>query len=150
MGDRTYVRLTVLKSQAEKAKKLFDDYGAEDEYSRDPDEVVFGFSEVNYGTLDFLDDLRDAGIAYDSSWEDGGDYTAGTASCRFTDEGDCVEKEIYDESLNPDLGMCMDRIDKPEELRKYIIEHNEKVRTLPFDNQEEYGKIYQAKKLISP
>lgn len=147
MGDRTYVTLSVLKSQEQKASSLFT-YSPDEDWL-DDQLAHFGFPEVNYGNLGFLYELRAAGIAYDSRWESGGDYGPGTESLRFTQGGEAIENTVYDSGKNPDLQYLMDRIDKPEELRSYILKHHKEVTNLPWENQEEYGKLYQAKQLIS-
>lgn len=147
MGDRTYVTLTVLKSQEKEAMSLFcydpDEDWFEDQFS------YFGFAEVNYGTLSFLSDLQAAGIAYDSRWEQGGDYEPGSESLRFSSSGEAIVKAFNDSAKNPDLSALVGLIDKPEDLKKYILKHHEEVSCLPWENQEEYGKLYRAKQLIS-
>jgi hypothetical protein len=148
MGDRTYVTLSVLKTQEREAASHFP-FDPEEDWL-DDQLAHFGFPEINYGNLGFLFELRAAGIAYDSRWESGGDYGAGTESLRFTSLGEAIEKTVYDSGKNPDLGYLMDRIDKPEELRDYILEHYDEVTNLDWENQEKYGKLYQARKLIDP
>ncbi len=149
MDDRTTVNLYVHKSQAEKAESLFAE--TPDDGFILVDLVCFCFDEVNYGNLHFLNDLRDAGIAYNSSWEAGHEFTAGTAYCRFSAEGDCIEKEVHDDGINPDLELLLERIDKPADLRNFILAHKESKSVPELDEyQVEYGKIYQMKKLISP
>lgn len=150
MGDRTYVTLYVKTSQAEAAAAVFGDIildtpGYVVEYGK---LTAWGFDEVNYGELPFLNKLREAGIAYDNTWDRGNDYGAGTESCRFTPEGEAILRTIYDDDLNPDIHELMARIDDPEALREFILQHKENTTTLPWDNQEEYGKTYQAMQLI--
>ena len=148
MGDRTNVELTILESQKESAESFFDDEPGEG-YDGQDGQWIYQFSEVSYGNLEFLGALRDAGIAYDSSWESGGEYTAGTASCRFTPEGACIEKEIYDTKINPSLDKLIELIDQPDALRKYILIHQESISVLPLDeDQAEYGKLFRTHKLI--
>ena len=148
MGDRTTVTLTVLNAQAAKAEALFE-YGADQEQSDDAF-TSFIFNEVNYGTLDFLPALLAVGIAYDSEWERGGDFVAGSEYGRFTPEGYSKVLGIDDCNLNPDIYSLMGLIDDPVELRAYIMHHHQKATPLPWDNQEEYGKLYLARQLINP
>ena len=154
MGDRTRVTLSFLASQREKLDSLLGKY-------EDPDTVdekidgggimEYIYDEVNYGNLDFLDRLRDAGIVYDSSWDNGGEYTSGTAYCRFTEDGDCVEKSIYDADINPNLQSLLNLIETPAALVRYIRVHEDQVSVTDLDEtQVEYGKRYLAKKLIAP
>lgn len=142
------VCLTVLTSQREKTETLFSDTSNEDA-ENGTGVWIYWFHEIDYGNLDFLTKLRDAGIAFDSSWDSGSEYEAGTSSCRFTFYGSCIEKNIYDSHVNPPIDMLMGFIDQPVNLRKYILDHQETISVLPLDqNQETYGKLYQAHKLI--
>lgn len=147
MGDRTSVTLYVLTSQKERVKVISDSF---EELEEDGDLTYFYFSGVNYGELSFLNELMDAGIAFDSCWCAGSDYGAGTKSCRFTPAGELDVREVYETQENPPLSVLMSLIDSPNQLREYIIQHRDKVTPLSWDNQEEYGKLHRTKKLISP
>lgn len=148
MGDRTTVTLTVLASQKEAAKELFDTAAVEDWGYRELHEYLF--YEVNYGELEFLDKLQAAGIAYASRWDAGDGYGAGTKFCRFTSDGDSEIKEVYDTGVNPELTPLLACIDDHAALKKFILAHRESITPLPWDNQEEYGKRHRAKQLITP
>lgn len=149
MGDRSYVTLSVLKSQAELAK-AFMDYEPNDEGNFDGDRCTyFSFEEVNYGELEFLDALQAAGIAYLSEWEGGSEYGPGCTSCRFTAEGEAIIKSFDDSEINPHLHNLMELINQPKQLRNYILAHKELRTILPWDNQEEYGKLYRTTMLIN-
>ena len=148
MGDRSTVLLNILESQKEKAEALIN-FQADEDFDNQDGHWAYQFHEVNYGNLGFLHALKNAGIAYDSSWDSGSEYTAGTASCRFTPEGACIEKDIYDEALNPSLDKLIELIDQPDALRKYILIHQENISVLPLDeDQVEYGKLFRTHKLI--
>lgn len=147
MGDRTSVTLRVLASQAEQTEAFTEGEKFEFRDGEECSELIF--NGVNYGELWILDDLKNAGIAYDSEWGHGGNYGPGTASCRFTAEGEAIEKSISDDNLNPDIYELLKLIDEPAVLRQFILDHEERTSTLSWDNQEEYGKLYQTKKLIS-
>ncbi len=149
MSDRTSVTLHVLKVDADKARATFNDSPA---YTDTSDELLteFGFDDVNYGNLPFLPKLLEAGIAYNSSWGSGDSYGPGTFSLRFTAEGNPVTWELYDETINPNLVDLMERIDKPVELRQYLLAHEAKTIEPTWDNQEEFSKIFRAKQLITP
>lgn len=148
MGDRTYVTLTILASQQDEAIKHFD--GDADEAHTHGLFAHHTFYEVNYGNLQFLDELQAAGIAYDSQWEAGSEYGPGCDYCRFTADGDVVLKSISDSYQNPSLTKLMEKINNYEELRAFIIAHHEEVSVLSWDFQEEYGKLYRTKQLIAP
>lgn len=148
MGDRTTVMLTVLTSQLKEAEKLF-------LYA--PSEIYIGtalteclFYEVNYGELEFLPKLQNLGMPYTSRWESGSEYGPGEEACRFTPQGEMLLKIVGDEYRNPPLHHLMEVIDNYGLLKQRILEHYERVTALPWDNQEEYGKIHRARQLITP
>lgn len=149
MGDRTTVTLSVLTAQAKTAEALFVDRYFDVALDTDPLIFQWTFEEVNYGELPFLHKLQQAGIAYDSEWGRGDEYGSGCKSCRFTSLGTAIDKEIYDENLNPNLAALLERIDQSDHLRQYILDHQESITTLPWDNQEEYGKRYRVTQLIT-
>lgn len=149
MGDRTYVTLEVPKELKHAAEALFNEDTNEDGENIAEGTHWFGFSEVNHGALEFLEALQDQGIPYNSSWEAGSEYGPGTDSCRFTPEGIMVNKEIYESSLSIPLVVLLSYIDKPDQLIKYILAHEEVVAVLPWDNQVEYGKRYRLRQLVT-
>jgi hypothetical protein len=150
MGDRTSVTLTVLTSQKGEAERiaLQHDYEAE-HVSSSENLTFFSYYEVNYGELHFLSDLTNAGIAFDSDWDHGSEYGSGREFMRFTPEGEAKGFSYSDEYHNPDLNRCMALLDEPEALKAYILDHHSKVTPLPWDNQEQYGKIFRTKNLIT-
>jgi hypothetical protein len=146
MGDRTKVVLTMPTVHVTTAKKLLKD----SDYEINLGQLTeIEFSEVNWGTLPFLSELRKAGIPYNSHWDNGCEYTAGEEMCRFTSEGEIELLEVYDESKNPDLDTLIGYIDNPNLLRSYILNYKDSVSSLPWDNQEAYSKIYLTKQLIA-
>lgn len=149
MGDRTTVVLSLLTSQVKEAEELLGYL-----HQRCNEECIdnttdFAFEEVNYGDLDGLFALEKAGIAYESAWGTGCEYEAGTTYVRFTSEGEMVKKTIYDSDLSIPITDLMHLINQPEALFELIKNSNEEVQVLPWDNQEEYGKRYMARQLIS-
>lgn len=147
MGDRTWVRLEILSVQKEAADEIVDTWDTEE----DDHGVVhtYCYDEVNYGTLDCLEELKNAGIAFDSCWGEGAEYGAGTSSYRFTPDGGVITKEVYDSELNPDMLELMRRIDDPVALRQYLLDHQEKTFVPPLeDSQVAYGKRYQLLRLV--
>lgn len=147
-NDTTAVTLSVLSSQAEAAKRLFDT--SADEEGIFGTEACFTFYDVNYGELRFLPELVKAGIAYDSDWERGDQYKAGTESIRFRPDGTVENKTIYEGDLAAPLCELLPLIDNHDELKKYILIRQEHFAVLPWDNQEEYGKLYRTIQLINP
>lgn len=148
MGDRTTVTLSFLESQQDEALKHFDYEIAEEAWCDEP-LAYHRFDEVNYGTLHFLDKLKAAGIAYESEWEKGDQYGPGVKSVRFTADGEVIEKEVYNSECSIDVHDLLALLDKPEELKDLITSTHKAVSVLPWENQEEYGKLYRAKMLIS-
>ena len=146
MGDRTIVTLTVLLSQSELVESIAVE--VDNELADDPLQHYY-FYEVNYGELDFLPKLQELGIAYDSAWESGSDYGPGTSSCRFTPEGEAVLKKLEESDRNPDINSLMLLLDDYQKLKGYIQDHANKQMLLSWNNQEEYGKLYRTKQLIS-
>ena len=148
MGDRTSVALRVLTSQVERVKEIIKGEYYETDYN-EPSLTIFNFDEVNYGTLPFLEALMDNGIAYDSKWDSGSEYGPGAESCRFTSEGEAVMKGFSDSAKNPDIHCLLQFIDQPERLRQFILDHITEREVLPWDNQEEYGKLHRMVQLIT-
>jgi hypothetical protein len=153
MGDRTSVYLTIIKSQKELIEEFISgNFGTESYNTLDvanyPELITYYFEEVNYGELPFLNKLKEFGIAFTSNWESGAEFAGGNQYLRFDEQGDEVGICLYDNALNPQLYSLMQRIDKPAELRQYILDFKKDLEVLPWDNQEEYGKIYRAKQLI--
>jgi hypothetical protein len=150
MGDRTTVSLTVLTSQKAEAEKIALAAGYEADSVEDNKGLsCFLYYEVNYGELSFLPELTAAGIAHDSDWDHGGDYTAGSEFMRFTPEGETKGYSYSNEHYNPDLAYCLTLVGDPAQLVQYILDHKDKVTPLPWDNQEAFGKIYRTKQLLT-
>lgn len=145
MGDRTTVALRVLTVHLEQVKTIIENEAVIDE---EDEFTLIWFDEVNYGELSFLKDLEEKGIPYDSSWERGSNYYSGTRYHRFTDEGEAVQKDVYDDALNPVLSALMELLDSPQKLAEAIVEAHAKVTPLPWDTQEQNSKRFLARKLI--
>ena len=146
MSDRCSVRLDILTTQVNPT--LLNNFNNKNYgvYAEAKNENItsFVFYDVNYGDLSFLPELTQAGIAYNSNWENGGEYTSGSEYCRFTDTGSHILTTVYDNEINPDIHTLMKFIDQPILLRQCIIDHVNKCTPLPWDNQENYGKLYLA------
>lgn len=147
MGDRTSVMLEILSTQAEKAETFFD--GDAFELDESPPITTCTFQEVNYGNLPYLKKLRDNGIAYNSIWSSGSNYSSGAEYGRYTSQGVFVVLTVYDDCINPDLDSLLKMIEDHTALKEYLLEHQKKVTPLPWDNQEAYGKLYQVMRLIT-
>jgi hypothetical protein len=154
MGDRCYVELTVLTEQLPQVMHItkVEDY-APCETREEDDATVLCFEEVNYGTIPWLGQLTDLGIAWDSRWHGGDEYGPGRKQTRFAPDGTVQELEYCDteegvidtskllEFMNT-LGVTVDSI------RNYILDHVRSFDPLPWEGQIEFGKRHLALKLI--
>jgi len=141
MGDRCYVELTVLTVHLPQVKKLAGDYHAGLERTED-DCSVLGYDEVNYGSLPWLGNLTQAGIAWDSRWHGGDEYGPGQKYLRFAPDGTIQTVEYADTELGTiPTDTLLDFINLPgttvDTIRTYVIE-----------GQIENGKRYLTLKLI--
>lgn len=151
MGDRTYVSLYVpIACEEETIKVIKAAWGEFNIENKTETLCAFGFEEVNYGELDFLPQLKERGIAYDSDWGSGGSYGAGSEMLRFTPEGEAKCITVYDEDRGIDICKLMSVLEDHAALKKVILEEAQNKVPLPWDNQVEYGKIYRTRKLIDP
>lgn len=151
MGDRTSVRLLLLTEQVAFAQSVVDlDAEGTNEWSHTGIHSECLFEEVNYGRLHFLSALTEAGIAFNSVWSDGGNYSSGITYGRFLPDGTSFSQDIYDDEINLDLAALQGLFDKPNALVLYIQEQIKNTIPIPWDNQIEYGKLYRARKLITP
>lgn len=154
MGDRTTVTLTVLTSQSKKVKEFIKDRHDTERHPNDQlvmgEHTHFHFAEVGGGELDFLPSLHAAGIAYESAWDDGQEFGPGIEVCRFTSAGEAIVKTITgsDEAILLTQLVCL--LDKPDQLRELITNRVNENDYLPWENQEEYGKLYLVNQLINP
>mgnify|MGYP000282334505 CR=1 FL=1 len=148
MGDRTYVELFVLLEHTDKARKIASTYRDPDEETAEGIYTRFAFDEVSYGKLPFLDALVFEGIPYESNYAAGGDFTEGTDSCKFTENGEAIIKEISKEEYSISIHKLYELLPSPAALGKFISERYEYVIVLPWANQLEYSKRYLARKLI--
>lgn len=151
MGDRSTVHLHILTKQLEQVQEILirTKAGMPEEEVEDGFLTVLTFYEVNYGNLDFLRFLKEAGIAYESEWESGSEFEAGTDHCKFSPEGDLVNRDIYDSWLSIPVDVLMLHIDDYEGLKCVILNQQKKIEVPPLDeDQIQYGKLYLAKKLI--
>ncbi len=43
---------------------------------------------------------------------------------------------------------CLARIDDPDALRQFILDHQQATQVVPWKNQVEFGKRYRARELL--
>ena len=147
MGDRTSVYLRILACHKELVEKYIEDAEGPPEEVRNF--LQYAFYDVNYGNLPFLDDMGNAGIPYDATWESGDQYGEGTQSGRFTHEGVFVDKTVYGSAQGVPLDALIPILDDHAALIECIKKCQEEITVIPWDNQEEYSKLYRARKLIN-
>jgi hypothetical protein len=67
---------------------------------------------------------------------------------RYTPRGRRIDFTVKDGEENPKLEVLMLMTPNPGELAKYIRDYHANNVPLPWDNQEEYGKIHRTLELI--
>lgn len=153
MGERTWVNLTFPAGHEAKVTEI-----AKATYNRPSSScsscglVTFGFEEVNYGELppEFLQAMRDNGIAYDMDWFAGGEFIAGTWSLRFNADGEAQQLSFTTAQVGVPLSTLLANINDHEKLKAAIREHEANTVAWSWENQDTYGKRYRARQLITP
>lgn len=153
MGDRTHVTLTVLTEHVIHAKAMLEPQDGEpsEEYD-DGVTTTLCFEEVNYGTLEALEQFQAAGIPYSSQWGSGGDYTEGEEHLRFTAEGTAVSTGTEQDWTYNTLSRLKEAWDKAPEksLEQHLREAITAASVPSWDQQLDYAKLYLAVQLITP
>ncbi len=156
MGDRTTCCVYVLKEHMDRAIALIE---PEEGAPSDIDQGInlpwtcLYYEDVNYASIDALDEFLAEGIAYDFVWNQGDGYSEGEQHLRFTPEGEAVFTSNSPENPSGYLASIekdLDSFTSVDEVRAYLAQRKAKHVPLPWDNQAEYGKIYRARKLIQP
>lgn len=157
MGDRTYVNLYIPAELADAARPILDEYDSPECELDHGDLVCFGINEVNYASLECENLLREAGIPYTKQWYAGCEYEAGEEHLRFTEAGEAVYLEVF----NEDKGVRLDKLEQALErnedadpilealgalgrVERLAASHKAKTVPLPWDNQVEYGRRHVA------
>lgn len=151
MGDRVSVLITVRLEDGDKTREILTKTdGAPVDYydSDDFDHLVF--DEVNYGNLDGLKQLAEAGIPFDSAWGMGAEFSKGTLYSRYNDYGGLIQFEVYDTEINPDIHRLLKLIDNYKELKEYILIHKEQTTPLPWETQDKNSRLFRTIRLIAP
>lgn len=126
-----------------------DGWSGKEDLIKDSVKATAVFYNCNYGNLDFEKDLVKLGVAYTKSWEAGSDWGSGSDHIRFTEHGEVINRTIYDADIGIRVDLLMPHIEDHEKLKKLIQKKAEYLYVLPWDNQVEYGKRYQARQLIT-
>lgn len=152
MGDRCTVTLTVLASQQDQVQSILKQYHEVpyDVSGEDRGEVDLYFEEVNYGILDGIQDIREAGIPYNCYNSAGSDYGASTEYCRYLENGSLFLVDVSEHGDHIDIDELKARLNNYDELRDYILEQDKQRTPEPWGHQEEYAARYRALKAIAP
>lgn len=149
--SEVFTTLKVLTEQADEVEAIIDAYSHSDDNWGDDEYTVFGFSDVNMGVLDFLGELTNAGIAYDSTWDAGSNFGEGTEHCRFTPTGEVTTQTLYAADSSIPLGDLVEYLENHEMLKELILKKQAERHVEPLDaKQIEYGKLYQVARLVIP
>lgn len=149
MGDRVTVTLTVPTELVPLIQSKVDGWSGIENLTEDLGKTTAVFYDCGYGNLDFEKDLVKLGVAYTKSWEAGSDWGSGSEHIRFTEHGEVVDRVIYDDAMGISIDLLMPHIEDHEKLKELIQKKAEHLYVLPWDNQVEYGKRYQARQLIT-
>jgi hypothetical protein len=151
MGDRTYCELKVRTQDVKKALDILGHAKRSHVVTHNDEIAVFGFEEVNYGSLDeeIRDALVQAGIPFNWSWGTGADYGAGETYCRFTEDGAVRCIDLFEHDINPNVNELLALIDEPIKLREYVLDFVAARTPLSWESQEENSKRYRMLRLIN-
>ena len=156
MGDRTTVSVTVLPSHKIKAINLIKEEDGLPGDEGDASNICWlTYFEVNYGTLEGLNQFQREGIPYTVEWDAGGDYCAGSESLRFTPEGTAKfyssSKEWPEEILRECITEIKEAAASGSKTALEILEEKLNQHSTPsWENQEALAKLYLATQLITP
>ena len=154
MSDSTTVDLYVLKIHEEITYELYaDDKPYQEQFFNSNGDLFtqFTFDEVNYGELHDLEILEEQGIPYTVDWGNGNEYSQGSSSLRFDDNGNKIKDSYYIEELSiPYLELVkILKGKKPLTVIKEKVNEMQRISTpLPWEDQEENSKIYLTRKII--
>ena len=150
MGDRTYVSLTVLKQHVEEAIALIEPEEGEpvDQDSFDEETVTITYEEVNYGTIDVLQEFTRIGIPYSCQSGSGSDYDEAEEHLRFLEDGTPVCVTFSKEWPENTILECLEAIkgqDNPEQALRNLLNQNQEPS---WENQLKYSNVARALNLI--
>lgn len=154
MSDSTIVDLYVLKLHEEFIRELYANRDPfEDHFFNPNDDLVtqFTFDDVNFGELDDLDILEEQGIPYTVDWGNGDEYSRGSSSLRFDDNGNKISTTYYVEELSIpclELVKILKSADPLTTIKERVNEMQRISTPLPWEDQDQNSKIYLTRKLL--
>lgn len=101
-------------------------------------------TELALGRIDpdqqeLSDELTDAGIPHSMLVSSDYDVEETYYHTQFTADGKVIQKTIFASDRSLPVEDLLKLIDKPEELREFILERDKYLAILPWDNQLEYS-----------
>lgn len=150
MGDRTSVNLTVLKQHVEEAIALIEPEEGEpvEQDSFDEDTVTLTYEQVNYGTIEALDQFSRMGIPYSFQWDSGSTYDEGEKHLRFLEHGTPVYVTFSKEWPENTILECLEAIKgqaNSEQALRNLLNQNQEPN---WENQLAYSNVARALNLI--
>ena len=150
MGDRTNVNLTVLKQHVEEAIALIEPEEGEPIYQESFDEetVTINYEEVNYGTIEVLQEFARIGIPYSCQSGSGSDYDETEKHLRFLEDGTPVCIDFSKEWPENTIFECLEAIKgqaNPEQALRNLLNQNQEPS---WENQLKYSNVARALNLI--
>ena len=147
MIDHTTVKLDFLVSQI---GIVHSKIGDPDWRNLHKNVMRFGFMIVPNDIMDKVGSLKASGVAYDYYWDRGSSFSSGRHSTRFSPDGKLIYKDLIESDLKLNVERIYKYIDDLDLLKRIIKDAYERQCILPWDNQEEYGKLYMARQLVCP
>lgn len=153
MSDAVRVTLTLHNSHSKHVEELIshsESYQFVDKTDILEDSTsLFTFDKVVFGSLPFLEDLIRIGIAFDTEWNVGINFSAGSLHCRFDANGKTHLKKISESMTHIRYDLLKTLSKNPEELLRFIDKKYEQLKVPDWNNQIEYGKIHAAMRLVT-
>ena len=156
MGDRAPVTITVpIEYKEEVIQLLEQELDQPDDYwgNTPPTYVVLHYDGVNCAQIKSLDQLTKSGIAYDYEWGEGGGFSAGEESIRFTVDGDIIFTSDEQIKRSRALDSFYQLAESSRDLTELMVKIQKEIHTvvpINWENQVAYGQLYCAKQLINP
>lgn len=150
MGDHTDVTLTVLKQHVEEAITLIEPEEGQPSERDDQDEetTTLTYEQVNYGTIDALEQFKKIGIPYSYQAGSGGNYDESETHLRFLEDGTPVYVSFFKEWPENTILECLEAIKgqaNPEQVLRDLLNQKQEPS---WENQLEHSNMARAINLI--
>lgn len=156
MSNEITISITVLTCHQEKARQILDKHvgGTPDDENDFIVNAINGLYYMQYYEMkhrhftEAMKELTAAGIAWDYDYA--GDNDPGESHLRFTETGQCSEKNWSNSRNAIDITELMAVVNNYEQLRDLVIGRQREIAVDGWERQEEYGRRYQAAQLLLP